>query len=147
MNARKNYEESLKISLEQDIHGLILQNLINIGNTFLKENSLEEALLHYGAAWTFSRSVGNQFGECQALDCMGQANQMNENLLQAEKNWIAALKIYRAMDPSLRDAAIYGEKQALERLAELYEEMGEHEQAEECHSEAQKLKSVESGDK
>jgi tetratricopeptide (TPR) repeat protein len=152
-NARGSYQGSLEISLDNKIIGLAQQNLMNIGETFLKENSPEEALLYYENARVLSQSMANKLGECQALDGKGQANRMKGDDLEAESNWAEALNIYRTIDPPLREFTKQGEAQTLERLAELCEAAGRKAQAKEYRTEAGILRpntssdDQESGDK
>ena len=117
--ARQYYEHSLKIALEQKMHNLAEQNLINIGNTWFMSGETEYALAYYQGAQRWSQATGNPFGVGQALELIGLANQKVGQQNAARSAWQESLTIYRGMAPELSQMAKAGEAQVLSRLQTL----------------------------
>jgi tetratricopeptide (TPR) repeat protein len=117
--ARHYYERSLDIALEQKMHNLAEQNLINIGNTWFMSGETEHALAYYQGAQRWSQAVSNPFGVCQALELIGLANQKIGQQNAARSAWQQSLTIYRGMAPELSQLAKAGEAQVLSRLQTL----------------------------
>ena len=117
--ARQYYERSLKIALEQKMHNLAEQNLINIGNTWFMSDEPEHALAYYQGAQRWSQATGNPFGVGQALELIGLANQKVGQQNAARSAWQESLTIYRGMAPELSQMAKAGEAQVLSRLQTL----------------------------
>ena len=114
--ARQYYERSLEIALEQKMHNLAEQNLINIGNTWFMSGETEHALAYYQGAQRWSQATSNPFGVAQALELIGLVNQKIGQQNAARSVWQESLTIYRGMAPELSQMAKAGEAQVLSRL-------------------------------
>jgi tetratricopeptide (TPR) repeat protein len=117
--ARQYYERSLGIALDQKMHNLAEQNLINIGNTWFMIGETKYALSYYEGAQRWSKAISNPFGVCQALELIGLANQKIGQMDAAHRAWQGSLTIYRGMAPELSQMAKAGEAQVLSRLQTL----------------------------
>jgi tetratricopeptide (TPR) repeat protein len=117
--ARQYYERSLEIALDQKMHNLAEQNLINIGNTWFMMGENAHALAYYEGAQRWSKAISNPFGVCQALELIGLAKQKVGQKLAARNAWQESLTIYRGMPPELGQMAKAGEAQVLSRLQTL----------------------------
>jgi tetratricopeptide (TPR) repeat protein len=137
--ARENYESSLEIALDNDLHGLAPQVLLNIGHTFLAEERAGDAVKHYEAAKAYSQGVGNLLGKGHALDCIGLAFHRGNDTVAAERAWHEAFAVYDSIGGAAAEMARYGKIQVLDRLKGLYAELGDGERAYACEVETQAL--------
>jgi tetratricopeptide (TPR) repeat protein len=114
--ARQYYERSLEIAIDQKMHNLVEQNLINIGNTWFMRAETKHALSYYEGAQRWSKAISNPFGVCQALELIGLTNQKIGQMDAARRAWQESLTIYRGMAPELSQMAQAGEAQVMSRL-------------------------------
>jgi tetratricopeptide (TPR) repeat protein len=117
--ARQYYEGSLEIALDQNMHNLAEQDLINIGNTWFMMGETTHALAYYEGAQRWSKAISNPFGVCQALELIGLTKQKVGQNNAARSVWQESLAIYRGMAPELSQMAKAGEAQVLSRLQTL----------------------------
>jgi tetratricopeptide (TPR) repeat protein len=137
--ARANYEACLEIALDEDLHGLAPQALLNIGHALLVEERVDEAVKHYEAAKAYSQGMGNLLGKGHALDCMALAYHRGNDLGSAEKIWQEALEVYDSVSGASAEMARYGKLQVLDRLKALYMALGDRDRAVACAMEVQNL--------
>jgi tetratricopeptide (TPR) repeat protein len=133
------YEKAIHLSVQLHSGPLVLYQSLNLGNTLLTQNKFDEALIYYTAAEQLAEASGAPVQRIEALEKSGIANHGIGNATEAALAWETAVDLSRRLryEPGMRPN--------LERLRDLYWEVGNAQGHEACLTELAGLQSIEGG--
>lgn len=124
--AQESYEQGIVIAVEEKSQPLVIYQSINLGNSLLMQNKLDEALVYYQSAEQLAEINRVLPYQVQALEQMGVVKYQSNELEEAAAPWEKAVDLCKRFhyDERLRPN--------LERLMNLYGELGDSERLNRC---------------
>jgi tetratricopeptide (TPR) repeat protein len=129
------YERAVSLSVSLKSETLVLDQSFNLGNALLAQNRFADALVYYNASEQLARSSKQPQQQIQALEQMGTANYRMGKPAEAAENW------ERAVELSRESKFQEGQRANLERLRDLYQELGDSRRHAACKAALSELKS------
>jgi tetratricopeptide (TPR) repeat protein len=129
------YERAINLSVNLKSEPMVLHQSFNLGNTLLAQNRFADALFYYDATEQLARASNQSTQQIQALEQMGTANRRMGRLAEAADNWEKAVELSR--ESKFKD----GQRANLERLRDLYQELGNSRRLAACDAALSELKS------
>jgi tetratricopeptide (TPR) repeat protein len=129
------YERAIGLSVGLKSQPLVLYQSFNLGNALLMQNKFTDALVYYNAMEQLARASNLPVQQIQALEQMGTANYRMGKLAEAAEHWEKAVKLSRELKFE------EGQRANLERLRDLYREMGDSRRHSACKAALSELKS------
>lgn len=129
------YERAINISVGLKSEPLVMYQSFNLGNALLMQNSFADALIYYGAMEQLARASNLPVQQIQALEQMGTANYRMGKPAEAAEHWEKAVELSRGLKFE------EGERTNLERLRDLYRELGDARRLSVCNAALADLKS------
>jgi tetratricopeptide (TPR) repeat protein len=129
------YERAINLSVNLKSEPLVLYQSFNLGNALLMQNRFADALVYYIAMEQLARASNLPVQQIQALEQMGTANYRMGKSAEAAENWEKAVELSREL--KFRE----GQRANLERLRDLYEELGDSRRLGACKAALSELKS------
>ncbi|MFV8753833.1 tetratricopeptide repeat protein [Nannocystaceae bacterium ST9] len=137
--ARNAYAEALEIAIDADNPVAAANALMSLGHTWFIEREWGQALENYQVARTYWQKVGQTFGVCNASIWMAEAYRHGQHPAEAERLLLEVEATYRAMRAPFEDMAKQGVAETHERMAMLYEQIGQLDKATHYHRSARQL--------
>src|SRR5215813_4971151 len=129
------YERAINLSVSLKSEPLVLDQSYNLGNALLAQNRYADALIYYDATEQLARASNQPLQQIQALEQMGVANHRMGKSAEAAENWEKAVELSRGLKFKEWQQA------NLERLRDLYQEMGDSRRLAACKAALSELKS------
>jgi tetratricopeptide (TPR) repeat protein len=129
------YERAINLSVGLKSEPLVMYQSFNLGNALLMQNRFADALIYYGAMEQLARASNLPVQQIQALEQMGTANYRMGKPAEAAEHWEKAVELSRGLKFE------EGERANLERLRDLYRELGDARRLSACNAALADLKS------
>jgi tetratricopeptide (TPR) repeat protein len=129
------YERAISLSLDLKSKPLVLYQSLNLGNAMFAQNRFADALVYYNASEQIARDSNQPRDQIQTLEQMGLANQRMGRQAEAAENWEKAVELSREL--KFKE----GQRANLERLRDLYQELGDSQRLAACKAALSELKS------
>jgi tetratricopeptide (TPR) repeat protein len=129
------YERAINLSVGLKSQPLVLYQSFNLGNALLMQNKYADALVYYSAMEQLARASDLPVQQIQALEQMGTANYRMGKSAEAAENWEKAVELSRELKFE------EGQRANLERLRDLYQELGDSRRLSACKAALSELKS------
>ena len=129
------YERAINLSVSLKSEPLVLDQSFNLGNALLMQNSFADALIYYDATEQLARASNQPVQQIQALEKMGIANHRMGKSAEAAENWEKAVELSRELKVK------EWQRENLERLRDLYQEIGDSRRLTACKAALSELKS------
>jgi tetratricopeptide (TPR) repeat protein len=129
------YERAINLSVDLKSEHLVLDQSFNLGNALLMQNRFADALVYYNATEQLARASNQPAQQIQALEQMGTANYRMGKSAEAAENWEKAVELSR------KSKFKEGQQANLERLRDLYQELGDSQRLAACKAALSELKS------
>ncbi|MBO0721206.1 MAG: tetratricopeptide repeat protein [Blastocatellia bacterium] len=129
------YERAINLSVSLKSEPLVMDQSFNLGNALLAQNKFTDALLYYDATERLAGASKQPLQRIQALEQMGTANYRMGKSAEAAENWEKAVELCR--ETKFKE----GQKANLERLRDLYQELGDSPRLAACKSALSELMS------
>jgi tetratricopeptide (TPR) repeat protein len=129
------YERAINLSVNLKSEPMVLDQSYNLGNALLAQNRYADALIYYNATEQLARASNQPLQQIQALEQMGVANYRMGKSAEAAENWEKAVELSRGLKFKEWQRA------NLERLRDLYQEMGDSRRLAACKAALSELKS------
>jgi hypothetical protein len=129
------YERAVNLSVNLKSEPLVLGQSFNLGNALLMQNRFADALVYYDATEQLARASNQPAQQIQALEQMGTANYRMGKSAEAAENWEKAVELSR------KSKFKEGQQANLERLRDLYQELGDSQRLAACKAALSELKS------
>jgi Tfp pilus assembly protein PilF len=129
------YERAINLSVNLKSEPLVLDQSFNLGNALLMQNRFADALIYYNATEQLARASNQPAQRIQALEQMGMANYRMGKSAEAAENWEKAVELSR--ESKFKE----GQQANLERLRDLYQELGDSQRLAACKAALSELKS------
>jgi tetratricopeptide (TPR) repeat protein len=129
------YERAINLSVGLKSEPLVLYQSFNLGNALLMQNKFADSLIYYGSMEQLARASNLPMQQIQALEQMGTANYRMGKSANAAENWEKAVELSR--ESKFKE----GQKANLERLRDLYQELGDSQRLAACKAALSELKS------
>jgi Tfp pilus assembly protein PilF len=134
-DAQTWYERAINLSVNLKSEPLVLGQSFNLGNALLMQNRFADALVYYDATEQLARASNQPAQQIQALEQMGVANYRMGKSAEAAENWEKAVELSR--ESQFKE----GQRANLERLRDLYQELGDSQRLGACKAALSELKS------
>lgn len=128
------YERAINLSVGLKSQPLVLYQSFNLGNTLLMQNKFADSLVYYKAMERLAGSSNLPVQQIQALEQMGIANYRMGKSAEAAENWERAVELSRELKFE------EGQRENLERLRDLYQELGDSRRLSACKGALSELK-------
>jgi tetratricopeptide (TPR) repeat protein len=129
------YERAINLSVNLKSEPLVLHQSFNLGNALLMQNRFADAQVYYNATEQLARASNLPVQQIQALEQMGVANRRMGKSAEAVENWEKAVELSRGLKFQ------EGQRANLERLRDLYQELGDSRRLAACKAALSELKS------
>jgi Tfp pilus assembly protein PilF len=129
------YERAVNLSVDLKSEPLVLDQSFNLGNALLMQNRFADALVYYDATEQLARASNQPAQQIQALEQMGTANYRMGKSAEAAESWEKAVELSR------KSKFKEGQQANLERLRDLYQELGDSQRLAACKAALSELKS------
>jgi len=129
------YERAINLSVSLKSEPLVLDQSFNLGNAMLMQNRFADALVYYDATERLAQASHQPLQRIQALEQMGTANYRMGKSAEAAENWEKAVEL--SSESKFKE----GQKSNLERLRDLYQELGDSQRLAACKAALSELKS------
>jgi tetratricopeptide (TPR) repeat protein len=129
------YERAINLSVRLKSEPLVLDQSFNLGNALLMQNRFADALVYYNATEQLAGASNQRLQQIQALEQMGVANRGMGRSAEAAENWEKAVELSR--ESKFKE----GQRANLERLRDLYQELGDSQRLAACKAALSELKS------
>ena len=129
------YERAINLSVGLKSEPLVLYQSFNLGNALLMQNRFADALIYYNAMEQLARATNLPMQQIQALEQMGTANYRMGKSAEAAEHWEKAVELSRGLKFE------EGQRANLERLRNLYRELGDSRRLSACDAALSELKS------
>jgi Tfp pilus assembly protein PilF len=129
------YERAINLSVGLKSQPLVLYQSFNLGNALLMQNKFSDAMVYYNAMEQLARASNLPVQQIQALEQMGTANYRMGKSAEAAENWEQAVELSRELKFE------EGQRANLERLRDLYRELGDSRRHSACKAALSQLKS------
>jgi Tfp pilus assembly protein PilF len=129
------YERAINLSVSLKSEPMVLDQSYNLGNALLAQNRFADALVYYDATERLARASKQPAQQIQALEQMGTANYRMGKPAEAAENWEKAVEVSREVKYK------EGQQANLERLRDLYQELGDSRRLAACKAALSELKS------
>jgi tetratricopeptide (TPR) repeat protein len=129
------YERAINLSVNLKSEPMVLYQSFNLGNALLMQNRFADALVYYNAVEQLARASNLPVQQIQALEQMGMANHRMGKSAEAAENWEKAVELSHEL--KFRE----GQRANLERLRDLYQELGDSRRLAACKAALSELKS------
>jgi Tfp pilus assembly protein PilF len=129
------YERAINLSVGLKSQPLVLYQSFNLGNALLMQNKFSDAMVYYNAMEQLARASNLPVQQIQALEQMGTANYQMGKSAEAAENWEQAVELSRELKFE------EGQRANLERLRDLYRELGDSRRHSACKAALSQLKS------
>src|SRR5215470_16380724 len=129
------YERAINLSVNLKSEPLVLDQSFNLGNALLMQNRFADALVYYNATEQLAQASNQPAQRIQALEQMGMANYRMGKSAEAAENWEKAVELSR--ESKFKE----GQQANLERLRDLYQELGDSQRLAACRAALSELKS------
>jgi len=129
------YERAINLSVSLKSEPLVLDQSFNLGNALLMQNRFADALIYYNATEQLAQASNQPLQQIQALEQMGMANYRMGKSAEAAENWEKAVELSR--ESKFKE----GQRANLERLRDLYQELGDSRRLAACKAALSELKS------
>jgi tetratricopeptide (TPR) repeat protein len=129
------YERAINLSVGLKSEPMVMYQSYNLGNALLMQNRFADALIYYGAMEQLARASNLPVQQVQALEQMGTANYRMGKSAEAAENWEKAVELSRGLKFE------EGQRANLERLRDLYRELGDSRRLSACNAALSELKS------
>jgi tetratricopeptide (TPR) repeat protein len=129
------YERAINMSVSLKSEPLVLDQSFNLGNALLMQNKFADALVYFDAAERLARASMQPQQQIRALEQMGMANYRMGRSAEAAENWEKAVELSR--ESKFQE----GQRANLERLRDLYQELGDSGRLSACKAALSELKS------
>jgi tetratricopeptide (TPR) repeat protein len=129
------YERAISLSLDLKSQPLVLYQSLNLGNAMFAQNRFADALVYYDSSEQLARVSNQPRDQIQALEQMGLANHRMGRQAEAAENWEKAVELSREL--KFKE----GQRANLERLRDLYQELGDSQRLAACKAALSELKS------
>jgi len=129
------YERAINLSISLKSEPLVLDQSFNLGNALLMQSRFADALIYYNATEQLARASKQPLQQIQALEQMGMANCRMGKSAEAAENWEKAVELSR--ESKFKE----GQRANLERLRDLYQELGDSRRLGACKAALSELKS------
>jgi hypothetical protein len=134
-DAQTWYERAINMSVSLKSEPLVLDQSFNLGNALLMQNKFADALVYFDAAERLARASMQPQQQIRALEQMGMANYRMGRSAEAAENWEKAVELSR--ESKFQE----GQRANLERLRDLYQELGDSGRLSACKAALSELKS------
>jgi tetratricopeptide (TPR) repeat protein len=129
------YERAINLSVNLKSEPLVLHQSFNLGNALLMQNRFADAQVYYNATEQLARASNLPVQQIQALEQMGVTNHRMGKPAEAVENWEKAVELSRGLKFQ------EGQRANLERLRDLYQELGDSRRLAACKAALSELKS------
>jgi tetratricopeptide (TPR) repeat protein len=129
------YERAINLSVGLKSEPLVLYQSFNLGNALLMQNKFADSLIYYGSMEQLARATNLPMQQIQALEQMGTANYRMGKPAEAAESWEKAVELSRGLKFE------EGQRANLERLRDLYRELGDSRRLSACKAALSELKS------
>jgi tetratricopeptide (TPR) repeat protein len=129
------YERAINLSVGLKSEPLVLYQSFNLGNALLMQNKFADSLIYYGSMEQLARASNLPMQQIQALEQMGTANYRMGKSAEAAESWEKAVELSRGLKFE------EGQRANLERLRDLYRELGDSRRLSVCNAALSELKS------
>lgn len=129
------YERAINLSINLESGHMALYQSLNLGNALLAQNRFADALVYYGASERLAQASDQPMKQIQALEQMGVANYQMKKFSHAAENWEKAVDLCRELKFE------EGQRANLERLRDLYQEIGDSRRLAACKAALSEMKS------
>jgi tetratricopeptide (TPR) repeat protein len=129
------YERAVNLSVGLKSQPLVLYQIFNLGNALLMQNKFADALVYYNSMEQLAGASNLPVQQIQALEQMGTANYRMGKKAEAAENWERAVELSRELKFE------EGQRANLERLRDLYQELGDSRRLSACKAALSELKS------
>jgi tetratricopeptide (TPR) repeat protein len=124
--AQEWYERAIVLAVELKAQQLVLCQSISLGNALFAQEKHEEALVYYEAAAQLGEAAGSPFYQIQALEQVGAVKRRLGRAEEAAEAWEKTAELSR------QNSLDTGRRAVLEKLRQLYGELGKKDQLREC---------------
>ncbi len=125
-DAQESYEKAVLVAVEEKSQPLVIYQSINLGNALLMQQKLDEALTYYQSAEQLAQASSVPTYQIQALEQIGVVKHQSKQLNEAAEAWEEAVNLCQRFHHEA------GVRTNLERLQDLYKEMGDSERLNKC---------------
>jgi hypothetical protein len=133
--AQQSYEQATVVSVEEKSEPLVIYQSINLGNALLMQRKYEEALVYYQSAEQLAEVNKVLHYQLESLRQIGEVKYQLKQPAEAAQAW------QKAVDLSEKFQYEDGLQPLLERLRDLYKELGDSVHHDQCVSALTRLNS------
>jgi tetratricopeptide (TPR) repeat protein len=133
--AQSWYERAISLSVALKSEPLVLYQSFNLGNALLMQNKFADALVYYDAMERLAQASNLPVQQIQALEQMGMANYRMGKSAEAAERWEKAVELSRELK------FVEGQRANLERLRDLYRELGDSRRLSACEAALSEMES------
>jgi tetratricopeptide (TPR) repeat protein len=124
--AQKSYEQATVVSVEEKSEPLVIYQSINLGNALLMQRKYEEALVYYQSAEQLAEVNKVLHYQLESLRQIGEVKYQLKQPAEAAEAWQKAIDLCEQFQYEI------GLQPLLERLRDLYKELGDVERHDQC---------------
>jgi tetratricopeptide (TPR) repeat protein len=129
------YEKAIGIAVELQSQPLVMYQSLNLGHALLMQRKFDEASVYYDAAGKLAHASNVPVYEIQSLEHIGRLKQESGQMNEAAQAWEKAAELSKTLQYEA------GRQAMLERLRDLYKEMGRDDKLSECEKALSELAS------